>query len=219
MTKKNFLSLAFLALCFVIVAAPASAAAVCTAGDLIWSAGVDQGYSCQLGNLLFDNFSVTNGFNDPTPTVAVTNPLTVGPTTYFSINPGLGPNQDIDLFFRVTVLTGQLYSVDLSVGGNLATVTERVCTNTIQGNPANNCAPTGVQLASLSNSSGLATVTVPLSSPSSVLYIHKDIGTAPGGGLSAFTESFTAVPEPMTLSLMGAGLLGIGLLGRRMRKR
>jgi hypothetical protein len=57
-------------------------------------------------------------------------------------------------------------------------------------------------------------------------YIYKDIsvdgrtgnvfGAADAGALSGFTQSFhTAVPEPMTLSMMGLGLLGLGLVRRR----
>lgn len=47
-------------------------------------------------------------------------------------------------------------------------------------------------------------------------YILKDIRIGEGGFISDFTESHHApVPEPMTLSLMGVGLLGLGLMRRR----
>jgi hypothetical protein len=47
-------------------------------------------------------------------------------------------------------------------------------------------------------------------------FIQKDIRIGQGGFISDFTESHHApVPEPMTLSMMGIGLLSLGLLRRR----
>ncbi len=56
-------------------------------------------------------------------------------------------------------------------------------------------------------------------STTSPVYILKDIDFA-DAAMSVFTNSqaVSTVPEPMTFSLIGAGLLGFGLLKRRVRK-
>lgn len=191
---------------------------MCTTGDLIWNAGVNQDYSCQLGDLLFSNFDVIGITNDLTPTVSVGAPLLAGPPeTLLTFNPNLGSNFDIDVYFEVQTTDGSSISgADLSVGGVGANVSERICTGTILGNQGNNCSPTGTQLAALANTSGAPETFATFTTPASTFYVFKDIGTQPGGALSTVTESFST-PEPMTLSLMGAGLVGIGLLRRRRR--
>jgi hypothetical protein len=59
-------------------------------------------------------------------------------------------------------------------------------------------------------------------STTSPVYIFKDIETGPNDGqqsqLSEFTQSFeTGAPEPISMLLLGSGLLGLGLLRRRAR--
>ena len=138
-----------------------------------------------LGSLLFSNFDVIGITNDPMPTVSVGQPLTSGGLTLFSFDPNEAGNFDVDVYFEVSVMSGGLLNgIDLTVGGNLASVSERVCTATILGNPGNICSPTGQQLASLSNESGNPTVTVPLAVPVANIFIFKDVGTQPGGSLS-----------------------------------
>ncbi|MGH9558288.1 MAG: PEP-CTERM sorting domain-containing protein, partial [Bryobacteraceae bacterium] len=188
------------------------------------NAGVNPNFNCVLGNILFSNFTVIGNTNDPTPTVTVSFPLMSGPPeTVFSFNPNEGSNFDVDLFFKAQALTGQITSVDLAVGGVLANVTERVCTAQIVGNPGNLCSPTGTQLAALAAESGFST-SATLGMPASTIYIAKDLGTQIGGGLSTVSESFTtegeipSVPEPMTSSLIGLGLVSLGLLRWRIKK-
>ena len=70
--------------------------------------------------------------------------------------------------------------------------------------------------------------------PPQNVYIFKDIGVSPsapstsGGAIASFTQSFyggrrrwsgsgSEVPEPMTLMLLGSGLVAVGLMRHRTR--
>jgi hypothetical protein len=54
--------------------------------------------------------------------------------------------------------------------------------------------------------------------PHQTIYIKKDIQLGPGAAISDFVNSHH-VPEPVTLSLTGLGLLAAGWLGRRRVRR
>ena len=172
-------------------------------------------YSC--GGLNFSNFSATDFGN----TNGVF--LTLGGATFDTstgyVNLTFSPNllnvqaiQDFHLFFTVT---GAIDGIDLTVGGDMATISERACKNamTVTGTCTNGLAD---QLANLTNTSGAANVSSSFALNSTTL-IFKDIGHAVGGDLTSFTQSFhtSTVPEPMTLSMMGIGLLGLGLARRK----
>jgi len=189
-------------------------AATCTVNDNVLSTG----FSCTIGGLTFSNFmSNTNESNPPGIDIQA-----VG-SDGFTLNPNLPTNgtpqmSDIWVQFKVA---GGVSGVGLSVNGDPAksSVNENVCATQqglIPGMNLGICSQ-GNLLAFLSVAGGgSASASFTSTNP---IWIFKDIN-ANGSSISEVNQVYTSstVPEPMTLSMMGVGLLGLGLISRRRKK-
>jgi hypothetical protein len=151
----------------------------------------------------------------------------VSPSTYdpatgktaLSLNPNFlvtSISQDEHLIFTVTS-TAPIVDVDLGVGGTNSSITERVCAGANSVNAASGTC-TGAQWGILTAGSGNSSVVaIP---PSTVFTIFEDVGSRAGGELTSFSQSYGSqgsTPEPASISLIGAGLVGLAFLHRRGR--
>jgi len=226
---KKTLALTATMLAFVAMAATGSAATLCANGGVAAvvgnPTGVSNGFDCTIGGLEFSNFRADNAGNSAGLEIVLIN-ATIDPggviTLNFNPNLALSGSQDISLFFTVT---GGITQIDLGNGGTSSTaIQERACSTVVDS--SGGCSGgAGNQLGGTSIVAGggvTGIISLPFTNTSPV-YIFKDIlkpansVNDPDTHLTRFSQSFhvSTVPEPMTLSMMGIGLLGLGLARRR----
>jgi hypothetical protein len=212
------------------VTSTASASELCAGVSNVTAIAAAGGCTVSGSDLLFNNFSViaTSGFTQAAVGIA-TAPFgtdVVGSDVDLSFQIGglLGSGAtsgigDIELSYTVT---GGILGLDIveqasqvTTGGSL-TVTEAACTVAWV---ANTCG--GSVLANFSATSSGQTVTnQQIFSPaySGTVYIEKNLLYDGATTSSLVNSHIVAAPEPATYSLIGAGLLGVGLLKRRLHK-
>jgi opacity protein-like surface antigen len=186
---------------------------------------VTAGFTCSIGSLTFDFLTLSFGAQSP-PSTGDT--LTLAPPTGqngnsvvlgFQINPGTsGVPVDLLLEYTVTSTSANITGIDASYAGPDGTITETAFANDSTCAGPTGCTTVLSQLFDGHNNGNVDVFGNPATfGPVSSIVISKDIDDLQ---FSEFTDSVTvsSVPEPMTLSMMGAGLLGLSLISRRRKK-
>jgi hypothetical protein len=214
---KKFL---MIALAVAATSSLAGAATLCTSPTVQNIDVNTPGFVCDLGPYEFSNFLWTDAALNGGGPVVITNAIT-GPNSVYSLvfAPNLGASvvEDLHLTFLVSSINGiaSVYQTALSATGtgSGSHVEERGCTVPI---PQLTGTCSGTSLYDYTAFAGQTINLTPLAANVGVstLYIFKNINSDPRGSLTSFTESFQA-PEPATMGMFGAALLGLGLFRRR----
>jgi len=224
----------FVFFAMVLVVVPAAMASTTTCPNTSLDHYVASGFTCISGNLMFSNFQYTSAASAAYTPLATTD-ISVAPQTItmdegfqfqgnflVTSQGGLAEFQDSVISFTISTVNHQATIDDLALGFNgqaggtgSAKVTEKFCIN---GSVATCATPVG-QIV-VTNPPPTFSNTV-LFAPVSSIGVSKDINVTSGtNGTASISQvlnqySQTTVPEPTALVLMGAGLLGLGMLRRR----
>jgi hypothetical protein len=198
----------------------------CQSGAL--SSYLVSSFACQTGSLIFSDFDY-RGTGQDAASISVT-PLTAMDAVGFQFAAswnaqnqfGISNSQDSQISYTVEHAGGLIDSLSLSfnsivTGTGTAGVTEQFCL----GGPISNCPQVNQGAISVTNPgtgftdqaffAGVQTVGV----SSAVSVISSTNGTA---RINSFSNTFSS-PEPLPFVLLGSGLLGMGLMRRRLVRR
>jgi hypothetical protein len=181
--------------------------------------------------LIFSNFGVSST-SDPIPTIGIGGPNDgtgqVGGDTNleFQLSNGNSGQDDTFLDYKAS---GSILGLDLSFTASpqadvgSATITEVACSiafvsNACSGTTYADFSATSICVSAVCTEASNAGLLI--GGPESAVYVHNDIALN-GANVTAFENSHFAsvVPEPALAPLLAAGLLGLGLLRRRLNKR
>lgn len=220
----------FLLPLLLLVAANCAFGALCTTyTDLNQLIGAG---SCTVSSLTFSNFTYTPGGNTPPSGagqigVAFT---PAGAITQIDFNPAFsvtsGQNSDVKIGYTVSGGIAQIilgFSAESHTNGEVNSVTENYWVNCNSSTPGISCGPSSGTLIISTSNTTFASVNLPANKS---VTVTKDILADATGvsGISGEVGHISGVvnglvtPEPMTLGLMGFGLLAVGVFGRRVKK-
>ncbi len=207
-----------------LTAGPGASAANCVSGANLgqWLGG---GFSCTIGDKTFSNFTYSASSGGQAT------PVAASAITITTINQGsnaigfqfnapwvVSNTQSLDSLIGFTVaVTGggpaQIHDAAVVQGGTsfsgagVASVSENLSNN--------------VQLLTIDTAGQIVLADSVAFSPIGSVNVTKDIAVRANGGsasISLVSDTFSQVPEPATLGLLGSGLIGLGLLRHRRRR-
>jgi hypothetical protein len=220
--------------CLVLAGSAFGSATTCLTPTAPYTAYLVMGFTCTSGNLTFSAFGYSasgNPSNLAVPATAITvTPQTMTNNEGFQFqagwsvgSQGTSPNTE-DSLITFTV-TGYITDLHLSFNGSFTgtgrtNVTENYCLNG-SGSIAN-CSGPGqssgqIQVTNPGNNFNAAVFFAPVTSIAVSKDILVDSGSNGTAAISFVINTFSS-PEPLSFVLLGSGLLGLGLLRKRLHK-